>query len=243
MVTGCVKQRPVVDPTSAAAQLSTGAPLLRCRADCVAEWRAAQPRAAQLDAAARWGELAALVITINYRDDLTLYYLARAAEGLGYLAAADSYYRQSTYISGTSQSCRHASGVCGGVVLPDAALARIDALESEANRSRPQPPRRRATGAKPAPAGSKPIAEPQPQPLAPMQQRQQPEETEPKPQQPTAPEPQPPAAAPTPQSNLPSASERSDAVREPPPATQPASPQPTRVDPIAKQYIEPPAGR
>ncbi len=130
IVTGCAKQKPVVDPTVVAAQLSTGAPLLRCRADCVAEWRGAQPYAAQLDAAARWSELAALVVSINYQDDLTLYYLARAAEGLGYPAAAASYYRQSTYISGSSLSCQHESGVCGGIVLPEAALARIDALES-----------------------------------------------------------------------------------------------------------------
>ena len=87
MVTGCARQKPAVDPAAATAQLSTGAPLLGCRADCLADWRAAQPYAAQLDAAGRWSELAALVITINYQDDLTLYYLARAAEGLGYAAA------------------------------------------------------------------------------------------------------------------------------------------------------------
>ena len=105
----------------------------------MADWRRAQPDATQLDAAAQWSELAALVITINYQDDLTLYYLARAAEGLGYPTAAASYYRQSTYISGTSLSCQYESGVCGGVVLPDAALVRIEALESEARRSRPRP--------------------------------------------------------------------------------------------------------
>ena len=140
MVTGCAQQKPAVDPAAATAQLSTGAPLLRCRADCLADWRAAQPYAAQLDAAARWSDLATLVITINYQDDLTLYYLARAAEGLGYPSAAASYYRQSTYISGSSLSCQHESGVCGGVVLPDAALARIEAIESQAKRSRFQPP-------------------------------------------------------------------------------------------------------
>src|SRR5919112_225745 len=122
MLTGCVQQNPTVDPVVAVAQVSTGAPLLRCRADCVADWRRTQPDAAQLDAAAQWSDLAALVITINYQDDLTLYYLARAAEGLGYQSAAASYYRQSTYISGTSLSCQHESGICGGVVLPDAAL-------------------------------------------------------------------------------------------------------------------------
>ena len=149
MLAGCGQQSPAVDPVAAVAQLSTGAPLLRCRAECVADWRRAQPHAAQLEAMGRWAELAALVLTINYQDDLTLYYLARAADGLGYSTAAVSYYRQSTYISGTALSCQHESGVCGGVVLPNAALARIEALESEARQPRPRPPRPSATGARP----------------------------------------------------------------------------------------------
>jgi hypothetical protein len=246
LVVGCAQQKPAVDPIAAAAQLSTGAPLLRCRADCVAEWRRAQPHAAQLVAAGRWADLAALVISINYQDDLTLYYLGRAAEGLGYPAAAISYYRQSTYISGSALSCQHASGVCGGLVLPDAALARIEALENEAARSRPQPPRRRAPGARPTPAGVKqlPAAERNAQTPVPVDEPLQPGAAEPEPWQPTAPIPLPPDTAPrAPEPNRPTASERSDAGGEPPPPAQPASPQPTRVDPIAKQFIEPPAGR
>ena len=149
MLAGCGQQSPAVDPVAAVAQLSTGAPLLRCRAECVADWRRAQPYAAQLEAMGRWAELAALILTINYQDDLTLYYLARAADGLGYSTAAINYYRQSTYISGTALSCQHESGVCGGVVLPNAALARIEALESEARQPRPRPPRPSATAARP----------------------------------------------------------------------------------------------
>jgi hypothetical protein len=227
MVTGCAQQKPAVDPIATAAQLSTGAPLLRCRADCVADWRRAQPHAAQLDAAARWSDLAALVIAINYQDDLTLYYLARAAEGLGYPAAAVSYYLQSTQISGSSLSCRHESGVCGGVALPEAALARIEAIESEARRSRYQPRRQPATTVKPPPTGAKPLppAERQPQP-------------------PAAPIAQPRAtAAPAPEQNQPTVSGRPDTGAEPPAPARPASPPPTRADPFAKQYIEPPAGR
>jgi hypothetical protein len=234
MVTGCGPQKPVVDSAAAVAQLSTGAPLLSCRADCVAEWRRAQPHAAQLDAAARWSELAALVITINYQDDLTLYYLGRAAEGLGYPAAAVSYYRQSTYISGSSLSCQHESGVCAGVVLPDVALARIDALESQARRSRFQP---RRQPAKPPPAGSKPLpsAEPKPQALAPAEREpQQPGAAETGPLQPTSPISQPRDTTAT--------ATAPDGRGTPPPA-QPMSPQPTRVDPVATQFIEPPAAR
>lgn len=234
-ITGCAQQKPAVDPVSAVAQLSTGAPLLRCRADCVGEWRSAQPRAAQLAAAGSWPELAALVITINYQDDLTLYYLGLAAEGLGYPAAAISYYRQSTYISGSSLSCRHESGVCGGVVLPDAALARIEALENQANRPRPQARRHPAATAKPPPGSKSPsAAEQKPQAPVPLEgEPPQPGIAEPEPRQP---------GAPVPEQNRPSVSDGSGPVREPPPA-QPPPPEPTRVDPVAKQYIEPPAGR
>jgi hypothetical protein len=235
MLTGCAQQKPAVDPAAAVTELRTGAPLLRCRADCVADWRRAQPRAAQLEAAGRWSELAALVITVNYQDDLTLYYLARAAEELGYPAAAASYYRQSTYISGTSLSCRYESGVCGGVVLPDVALARIEATESEAERSRPHRPRhpgaKPATESKSAPAGRKqrPLAAPEREP-------QLPEGAEPVPV-PLSP------AAPAPEQPQPMVSEQPNIGPEPGAPSQPEAPPPARMDPVAKQYIEPPAAR
>ena len=196
-LSGCAQQRPVMDPAETVAQLSTGAPLLHCREQCLANWQRAQPHAAGLDAAARWPELAALVISVGYQDDLTLYYLARAAEGLGYPRAAASYYRQSTYISGTSLSCSYNSRVCGGVDLPAVALARIEAIEAEFAQSRRQPPRRPATGVKRAPIRSKP----------------QPAESGPRQPGPDQPDP------------------------------DPVPPVPSRVDPVAKEYIEPPAAR
>lgn len=137
-LTGCAEQRAALSPADAVAQLRTGTPLLQCREACVAGWRGAQPQAAQLDAAARWPELAVLVIGIGYQDDLSLYYLGRAAEGLGYPGAAASYYRQSTHVSGTSLSCQQRSGVCGGLILPRAALSRIAAIERELDRARPR---------------------------------------------------------------------------------------------------------
>src|SRR3954451_14177401 len=239
MLAGCGQQSPAVDPAAAVAQLSTGTPLLRCRAECVVDWRRAQPYAAQLETMGRWAELAALILTVNYQDDLTLYYLARAADGLGYLTAAISYYRQSTYISGTSLSCQHESGVCGGVVLPDAALARMDVMEREAGHSRPRPLRGPATRAKPAHTGSGPVRaeEPKPRsPTAPEREPQQPAAAEPKP-----PQPQEPTVL-APGQNRSAASERPDTGPEPPPARPEAAP-PARTDPVAKQYIEPPAAR
>lgn len=131
---GCVEQR--VNPADTVALLRTGRPLLDCREACLADWQRVEPQAAQLDAAARWTDLAVLVVGTRYQDDLSLYYLGRAAEGLGYPGAAASYYRQSTRLSGTSISCQNLSRLCGGVVLPRAALFHEAAIEHGLDRLR-----------------------------------------------------------------------------------------------------------
>ena len=96
------------------AQLQLGRSVLRCREACLSAWREAQPYAARLDASGQWGDLAATVMRTEYQDDLSLYYLGRAAEGLGFYPAAVSYYRQSMELSGTSISCAYLSRLCGG---------------------------------------------------------------------------------------------------------------------------------
>jgi len=147
---GCVPQPEAIDPAAAVARLSTGAPLLRCREACVGEWQRAQPRAAQLAAAGRWADLATLVQRVGYQDDLTLYYLGEAAEYLGYPGAAASYYRQSTYLTGTSIACQNLSRNCGGYIFPRAAALRLAAIE------RSLVYRRRPRHLAPAPHGQEP---------------------------------------------------------------------------------------
>ena len=170
---GCADQRANVTPAESLALLRTGQPVLRCREACLAEWQRAQPQAAQLNAGRRMEELAQLVMRIGYQDDLSLYYLGRAAEGMGYRAAAQSYYRQSTQLSGTSISCQYLSKQCGGVALPRASLSRVAALERMLSSPRP----RRAGSAAQGPAApgapglpeAAPgeVAEPAPSPVPP----------------------------------------------------------------------------
>ncbi|MGH7093656.1 MAG: hypothetical protein ACREFB_09010, partial [Stellaceae bacterium] len=100
------------------ALIPTGVPVLRCREACLQSWRAAQPAAADLLRGGRWRDLAALLVRVGYQDDLSLYYLARAAQGMGYRDAAATYYRQSIALSGTSISCANLSRLCGGLTLP-----------------------------------------------------------------------------------------------------------------------------
>jgi hypothetical protein len=108
--------------------LQSGRPVLDCRKDCLSEWRGVQPNAMQLDASGHWSDLAVVVMRTGYQDDLSLYYLGRAAEGMGFYAAAGSYYRQSMELSGTSISCENLSRQCGGVTLPVAAAGRLAAV-------------------------------------------------------------------------------------------------------------------
>jgi hypothetical protein len=135
---GCAERVDTVKQAEALAQLQAGRAVLGCREPCLAAWRGAQPQAAQLDAGARWQDLAMLVMRIGYQDDLSLYYLGRAAVGLGYRAAAARHYRQSTLLSGTSTSCQNLSRLCGGVALPRPAALRAAAIERELNRARPR---------------------------------------------------------------------------------------------------------
>ena len=214
-------------------QLPTGRPLLDCREPCLAAWRTVQPQAKQLDATGQWRELALTVLRTRYQDDLTLYYLGRAAEGLGHLAGAASYYRQSLQFSGTALGCDKLSRDCGGVVLPGAAAGRLAAVDrlieasavAAAMRSRrfsPAAPRGAATPAvAPAPApgghGVIPLSEPVSVP---------PNEALPPPLPPS----EPPAASP-PQ------------VEAPPPPPPPPVPEPRRPLPPTQDFIEPPPAR
>lgn len=140
--------------------VSTGKALLTCREACIAEWQRLQPQAAELAAAARWPELAATVLQANYQDDLSLYYLGRAAEGLGYPGAAASYYRQSVRFSGTSASCQYLSRICGGVALPRAAGMRLAAIDRQISPRRRISPGPIRPGTRGEPPGEEPVTGP-----------------------------------------------------------------------------------
>jgi hypothetical protein len=142
-------------PAELLALLPTGRPLLDCREACLSEWKAVQPKAQQLEADGAWRDLAVLVLQTGYQDDLSLYYLGRAAEGLGYDAAAASYYRQSMQLSGTTISCAYLSKLCGGVLLPATTAQRLTVTMGRLSPAVPRRPRAVAPKA-PAPAESAP---------------------------------------------------------------------------------------
>jgi len=209
----CVQQAPPVSPGEAARMVSTGKALLTCREACIAQWQRLQPQAAQLEAAGRWPELAATVLQANYQDDLSLYYLGRAAEGLGYPGAASSYYRQSVRFSGSAGSCQYQSRICGGVVLPRAAGMRLAAIDRQISPRRRTGPGPLRPGSRGEPAGD----EPGTGPIG------------------TAPPWEPASAA------APAVAE-SQAPPPPPPAPEP-TPAPARAPAAPSEFIEPPPAR
>jgi hypothetical protein len=162
---GCAERVDTVKPAETLAQLRAGRPLLGCHDLCLAAWRGAQPQAAQLDAGARWQDLALLLTRIGYQDDLSLYYLGRAAEGLGSREAAANYYRQSTQLSGSAGSCQSLSRLCGGVGLPRAAALRLAAIEREVNRARPRRTARARAGSATPEAAPAEVEAPAPNPV------------------------------------------------------------------------------
>jgi hypothetical protein len=216
VLAGCAQRAPVT-PAEAVAMLQTGRPLLSCREPCLSEWRRVEPQAEQLAAGARWSELAAVVLRVGYQDDLTEYYLARAAEGLGKLGAAAGYYRLSLDLSGTVASCAYLSRLCGAVVLPRTASMRLAAIDQALN------PTFRRTGRAPRRPEAPPGEPGEPVPGAVVVPAPS-EAPEPVPTAATEPAPPPPMPAPPPIA----------------PAPRPAAPTPRAVPPAGSDYIEPP---
>jgi hypothetical protein len=164
-VAGCAEQPRTRTPGESLALLRAGRPVLTCREPCLAEWREIQPQAAQLDANARWWELSQLLVRVGYEDDLSLYYLGRAVEGIGHPGAAAGYYRQSAQLSGTSISCQHLSRVCGGVALPRASALQAARLERWLRPARPRRVEPAVPNAEAPPTGEEQIAPPMPGPV------------------------------------------------------------------------------
>lgn len=74
-------------------ELEAGQLRLDCNWACTGTWAGARSKAAGLYRNQLWADLAAEVVRVGYGSDLTYFYLARAAEGLGRKAAAEIYYR------------------------------------------------------------------------------------------------------------------------------------------------------
>jgi hypothetical protein len=96
-------------------EFKNGEARLGCRLHCAVTWGLYRDRAKALYNARAWNELALNVLRIGYADDLSYFYLGKAAEGLGQYRAAESYYRLSR---SASLKCADIYGDCYGFVFP-----------------------------------------------------------------------------------------------------------------------------
>jgi hypothetical protein len=97
-------------------------------------------------------------------DDLTYYYLGRAAEGLGYTGAAMTYYKISERLTASGLTCNtEGANFCNGQFFPAAAQVRLVELtapppppgrlpKTHTAQQRHRPPSRQAKPSAPAPA-------------------------------------------------------------------------------------------
>jgi hypothetical protein len=116
-------------------RFAKGQTTLDCQIRCDMSWNLARPRLSTLHLQEQWQTLADEVLRIGYLNDLSYYYLGRAAEGLGYYDAALKYYRisggASTYADPYSLNhcLRPNFNNCSGIVLPAALYPRIAAVQ------------------------------------------------------------------------------------------------------------------
>jgi len=144
VLTSCAVRTPEVPTDELLRRLQTGEPMLDCRLACLDAWRANRATALVLNETRRWQELAVLVMQTGYTDDLTYFYLGRAAEGLGYREAAKTYYQISARLSAAGLACvKENPDLCNGQRLPAAAEARLAELTAPPPAPPPKAPPRR----------------------------------------------------------------------------------------------------
>lgn len=145
-------------------EFKNGEARLGCRWHCALTWGLYRNEANGLYKAQAWSDLALNVLRIGYGDDLSYFYLGKAAEGLGHIRAAETYYRLSR---SADLKCADIYGECYGLVFPrDARLTANAAVKNntESKRQSAGPQRSRDAAVADEPTVPAPAPEPQPKP-------------------------------------------------------------------------------
>ena len=119
-----------IDPTSRRGELTEqfirGYARLECYASCAGKYGANRADLKMFHDAELWRDLALRVLEIGNYGDQQYYYLGRAAEGLGYVSAAEIYYKLSIGVSKSGRyDCAGLINVCDGFVFPQTAESRL----------------------------------------------------------------------------------------------------------------------
>jgi len=141
LLASCGTTPPEIPPDELVQRLQAGEPALECGSPCRDAWNTNRTTALLLNEARQWRELAVLVMQIGYTNDLTYYYLGRAAEGLGFGDAAKTYYQISVRLTSTGITCAaDGASYCNGQMFPAAAEGELAQLTAPP----PAPPKRAA---------------------------------------------------------------------------------------------------
>ena len=122
----CAPIAPEIPPDVLLQRVKAGDPIPECNYACRDAWNLNRPTALILNETRHWPELAVLVMQTGYVNDLTYYYLGRAAEGLGYRDAARTYYQISERLTVSGKACSgEGATFCNGEVFPAAAQSQL----------------------------------------------------------------------------------------------------------------------
>jgi len=119
--------------TNVWASFKAGDLRMNCGFACSASWGPAGLRAKAYRDNKLWTDLALEVGNVGYRIDLSYFYLAQAAEGLGYFNAARGYYKLAMAVD---LKCNGLFNICEGVDIPrevERALSRLPSDDIRAN--------------------------------------------------------------------------------------------------------------
>ena len=109
-------------------KFNTGNAQLDCRISCISTVMSALPRLKVLHDTGHWKQLALETQGIGFGNDLTWYYLGRAAEELNAIEAAEIYYKIS--IENTNSKHRCKKRLCNGHQFPHDTSKRLSHLKS-----------------------------------------------------------------------------------------------------------------
>ena len=99
-------------------------------------WGLNRARLKALHDAERWQELALRIVILNHGEDLSWYYLGRAAEGMGYRDAARIYYRRAQT---AAFKCIGLFDNCDGIHVLGLSIQRLAWLKANDKKNQPAP--------------------------------------------------------------------------------------------------------
>jgi S1-C subfamily serine protease len=112
---------------------------LDCRVACSGTYGWNRPNLRRLHDSDKWKELATIVLRIGFVNDQSYYYLARAAEGLGFYDAVDEYYQLSMAVPIAETCGGGIINVCDGFVFPREIVTRREIIKPRLSRTTREP--------------------------------------------------------------------------------------------------------